>query len=100
MERIRYHVCWGCWHGSHSTDVPLKDIVDVVLQVHAGQYSVEAGNVRHEHEWDTVKLPEGKLLLPGGRYRLLVGNERTRRNASDYRGRARPSVSRAPRTPR
>ncbi|HLH76876.1 MAG TPA: cobalamin-independent methionine synthase II family protein [Candidatus Binataceae bacterium] len=67
-DRIRYHFCWGSWHGPHSTDIPLRDIVDLVLQVNAGAYSVEAGNVRHEHEWrvwQAVKLPEGKLLIPG-----------------------------------
>jgi 5-methyltetrahydropteroyltriglutamate--homocysteine methyltransferase len=67
-DRIRYHICWGSWHGPHSTDLPLKDIVDVMLKVRAGAFSVEAGNVRHEHEWKVwreVKLPAGKLLIPG-----------------------------------
>ncbi len=67
-ERIRYHICWGSWHGPHTTDIPLRDIVDLVLAVNAGAYSVEAGNVRHEHEWRVwkdAKLPEGKLLIPG-----------------------------------
>jgi 5-methyltetrahydropteroyltriglutamate--homocysteine methyltransferase len=68
QDRIRYHICWGSWHGPHSTDIPLQDIVDLVLAVNAGAYSVEAGNVRHEHEWRVwkdVKLPQGKLLIPG-----------------------------------
>lgn len=67
-DRIRYHICWGSWHGPHSTDIPLTDIVDLVLAVNAGAYSVEAGNVRHEHEWrvwQETKLPDGKLLIPG-----------------------------------
>jgi 5-methyltetrahydropteroyltriglutamate--homocysteine methyltransferase len=67
-DRIRYHICWGSWHGPHTTDIPLQDIVDLVLSVRAGAYSVEAGNVRHEHEWrvwQETKLPEGKLLIPG-----------------------------------
>ena len=67
-ERIRYHICWGSWHGPHTTDIPLADIVDLVLAVNAGAYSVEAGNVRHEHEWrvwQDVKLPAGKRLIPG-----------------------------------
>jgi len=67
-DRIRYHICWGSWHGPHTTDIPLQNIVDLVLSVNAGAYSVEAGNVRHEHEWrvwQDVKLPEGKLLIPG-----------------------------------
>jgi 5-methyltetrahydropteroyltriglutamate--homocysteine methyltransferase len=67
-DRIRFHICWGSWHGPHTTDIPLKDIVDLVLSVNAGAYSVEAGNVRHEHEWrvwQDVKLPDGKMLIPG-----------------------------------
>lgn len=67
-DRIRYHICWGSWHGPHTADLPLKDIVDVMLRVKAQAYSVEAGNVRHEHEykvWREVKLPDGKLLIPG-----------------------------------
>jgi 5-methyltetrahydropteroyltriglutamate--homocysteine methyltransferase len=67
-ERVRYHVCWGSWPGPHTTDVPLKDIVDLVLKVKAGAYLVEGANPRHEHEWqvwETVKLPSHKLLAPG-----------------------------------
>ena len=67
-ESVRYHVCWGSWHGPHTTDVPLQDIVDVVLAINAGCYSLEAANPRHEHEyhvWERVKLPEGKALMPG-----------------------------------
>src|SRR5262249_29982791 len=48
-DRIRYHICWGSWHGPHTTDLPLRSIVDVLLQVHPGAFSVEAGNVRHAH---------------------------------------------------
>ena len=67
-DRIRFHLCWGSWHGPHITDIPMKDIVDVMLAINAGAYSFEAGNVRHEHEWrvwQDVKLPDGKLILPG-----------------------------------
>ena len=67
-DRIRYHICWGSWHGPHTTDLPLANIVDVMLKVRAGAFSVEAGNVRHEHEWKVwrdVKLPDGKILIPG-----------------------------------
>jgi 5-methyltetrahydropteroyltriglutamate--homocysteine methyltransferase len=67
-DRVRYHICWGSWHGPHSNDVPLRDIVDLVLRVKAQAYLFEAGNVRHEHEyhvWDDVQLPEGKILIPG-----------------------------------
>src|SRR5712691_10325081 len=66
-DRVRYHLCWGSWHGPHVTDVPLKDIVDIVLRVHTDAYSVEAANPRHEHEWqvwEDVKLPDGKILIP------------------------------------
>jgi len=67
-DRVRHHICWGSWHGPHTTDLPLRDIVDVMLNVKAQAYSIEAGNVRHEHEykvWRDVKLPEGKILIPG-----------------------------------
>jgi 5-methyltetrahydropteroyltriglutamate--homocysteine methyltransferase len=67
-DRIRYHVCWGSWPGPHTTDVPLRKIVDLILKVRAGTYLIEAANPRHEHEWRVwkdVKLPEGKILAPG-----------------------------------
>jgi 5-methyltetrahydropteroyltriglutamate--homocysteine methyltransferase len=97
-DRIRFHLCWGSWHGPHTTDIPMKDIVDVMLAIDCGAYSFEAGNVRHEHEWrvwQDVKLPDGKFILPGvvshatnvvehpelvaeriGRFANLVGRER------------------------
>jgi len=68
VERVRYHICWGSWHGPHTTDLPLRDIVDIMLRVNAQAYLIEAGNVRHEHEykvWRDVKLPTGKILIPG-----------------------------------
>ena len=67
-DRVRYHVCWGSWPGPHTTDVPLRDIVDLILQVRAGAYVIEGANPRHEHEWKVwqdVKLPAGKVLMPG-----------------------------------
>jgi len=67
-ERIRFHLCWGSWHGPHVTDIPMADIADVMLAINAGSYSFEAANARHEHEWkvwQNVKLPEGKTILPG-----------------------------------
>lgn len=67
-EQVRYHICWGNSEGPHVRDVPLRDIVDIVLQVRAGAYSVEASNPRHAHEWrvwEDVKLPEEKTLIPG-----------------------------------
>jgi 5-methyltetrahydropteroyltriglutamate--homocysteine methyltransferase len=67
-DRIRYHICFGSWHVPHVADAPLEDIVDLMLKVRAGAYSIEAANVRHEHEyhvWEKVKLPAGKILIPG-----------------------------------
>jgi 5-methyltetrahydropteroyltriglutamate--homocysteine methyltransferase len=68
VEQVRYHLCWGSWHGPHAHDIPLPDIIDVMLAVKAQAYLFEAGNVRHEHEyrvWETVPLPAGKILAPG-----------------------------------
>jgi 5-methyltetrahydropteroyltriglutamate--homocysteine methyltransferase len=67
-EQVRLHVCWGSHHGPHRDDIPLRDIVDLVLSVPAGCYSVEAANPRHEHEWavwEDVQLPDGATLMPG-----------------------------------
>jgi 5-methyltetrahydropteroyltriglutamate--homocysteine methyltransferase len=67
-DRVRYHVCWGSWPGPHVSDVALKDIVDLILKVRAGAYVIESANPRHEHEWQVwknVRLPEGKVLIPG-----------------------------------
>jgi 5-methyltetrahydropteroyltriglutamate--homocysteine methyltransferase len=67
-DRVRYHVCWGSWPGPHTTDVPLKKIVDLIPRVRAGAYLIEAANPRHAHEWrvwEEVKLPDGKILAPG-----------------------------------
>jgi 5-methyltetrahydropteroyltriglutamate--homocysteine methyltransferase len=67
-DRIRFHLCWGSWHGPHVTDIAMRDIVEVMLAVRCRAYSFEAANVRHEHEWKVwqdVKLPDGKLILPG-----------------------------------
>ena len=68
QDRIRFHLCWGSWHGPHVTDLPMRDIVDVMLAIKCQAYSFEAANVRHEHEWSMwreVKLPSDKLILPG-----------------------------------
>ncbi|HEY6981055.1 cobalamin-independent methionine synthase II family protein [Reyranella sp.] len=97
-DRIRFHLCWGSWHGPHTTDIAMRDIVEVMLRIDAGAYSFEAGNVRHEHEWAVwkeAKLPDDRLILPGvvshatnvvehpelvaeriGRFAKLVGRER------------------------
>jgi len=68
VDRIRYHVCWGSWPGPHTTDVPLKDIVDLILGMKVGAFVIEGANPRHEHEWrvwENAKLPAGKVLIPG-----------------------------------
>ncbi len=67
-DRIRYHVCFGSWHVPHLADAELSDLVDFIVQVRAGAYSIEAANPRHEHEWrvwQNGKLPKGKILIPG-----------------------------------
>ena len=67
-EKVRYHICWGSFNTPHVSDVPLRDIVDLVLEVKAGAYCIEMGNPRHEHEWrvfETAKLPAGRKLIPG-----------------------------------
>ena len=96
-ERMRLHLCWGNYEGPHHLDVPLADIIDVVLLARPSGLSLEAANPRHGHEWklfETVRLPEGKVLIPGviesksnfvehpeliaqriGRYAALVGRE-------------------------
>ena len=68
QDRVRYHICWGSWHGPHTHDLPLEHVIDLMLRVHAGAYSVEAANPRHEHEWKLwkrVPLPPDALLIPG-----------------------------------
>jgi 5-methyltetrahydropteroyltriglutamate--homocysteine methyltransferase len=67
-DRIRYHVCWGSWPGPHTSDVPLKDIVDVILKARVGAFVIEGANPRHEHEWQvwkTAKPGAGQVLVPG-----------------------------------
>jgi 5-methyltetrahydropteroyltriglutamate--homocysteine methyltransferase len=67
-EKIRYHICWGSWPGPHTSDVPFKDIADLVLKVRAGAFSIELANPRHEHEWrlwEQLKLPQDAVLIPG-----------------------------------
>src|SRR5499433_1905580 len=67
-EQVRYHLCWGSWHGPHAYDLEMIHMVDIMLSVKAQAYLFEAANARHEHEyavWETVKLPEGKIIVPG-----------------------------------
>ena len=80
-DRIRFHMCWGSYHGPHKYDISLKDIVDLILKVRAGCYSIEASNPCHEHEWrvwEDVKLPDGKSLMPGviGHYSDFIEHPR------------------------
>ncbi|HVG51895.1 MAG TPA: cobalamin-independent methionine synthase II family protein [Xanthobacteraceae bacterium] len=68
QDRIRFHLCWGSWHGPHTTDIPMKHLIDSMLKVKAYGYSFEAANVGHEHEWKLwkdVRLPDGKVIMPG-----------------------------------
>ena len=96
-EQLRMHLCWGNYEGPHHCDVPLADVIDIVFRARPSAIALEAANPRHAHEWklfETIKLPEGKLLIPGviesksnfiehpelvaqriGRYAKLVGRE-------------------------
>jgi len=96
-DRLRMHLCWGNYEGPHHCDVPLADVIDIVFRAKPSAIALEAANPRHAHEWklfETVKLPEGKVLIPGviesksnfiehpeliaqriGRYAKLVGRE-------------------------
>jgi 5-methyltetrahydropteroyltriglutamate--homocysteine methyltransferase len=67
-SQVRYHLCWGSWHGPHAHDITMPDIVGLMLAIKAQTYLFEAANARHEHEveiWKDMKLPEGKILAPG-----------------------------------
>jgi len=68
IDRIRFHMCWGSYHGPHKYDIPLKDIADLILKVRADAYSIEASNPCHDHEWrvwEATTLPDGKIFIPG-----------------------------------
>jgi 5-methyltetrahydropteroyltriglutamate--homocysteine methyltransferase len=76
-EQIRFHMCWGSGHRPHTNDIGFEHIVDLLFKVKAQAYSFESSNVRHAHEYrvfETVKLPEGKIIVPGvvGHYTDLV----------------------------
>jgi 5-methyltetrahydropteroyltriglutamate--homocysteine methyltransferase len=67
-ERVRYHMCWGSWHGPHAFDIELRALADLLLEVKAQAYVIEGANARHEHEWavwQEVALPDDKILVPG-----------------------------------
>lgn len=115
-ERVRYHLCWGSWHGPHAYDLELKHIVDLMLEVKAQVYLIEGANARHDHEWqlwETVKLPKDKILIPGviahatdtiehpelvaqrlQRYTSVVGRENVIAGADcGFGGRAHPQIA-------
>lgn len=78
-DRVRFHMCWGSYHGPHKYDIPLKDIVDLILKVKAECFSIEASNPVHEPDWrvwEDVKLPDGTFLIPGvvGHYSDFIEN--------------------------
>lgn len=115
-DRIRYHLCWGSWHGPHAYDLELKHIADLMLKVNAQAYLIEGGNVRHEHEWqvwEDIKFPDGKILIPGvishatetiehpemvaqriGRYANVIGRSNVIAGADcGFGGRAHPQIA-------
>ena len=115
-SQIRYHLCWGSWHGPHAYDLEMKHLVDIMLKVKAGAYLIEAANARHEHEyavWEATKLPEGKILVPGvvthstdvvehpelvsqriQRFAKLVGRENVMAGADcGFGGRSHPQIA-------
>ncbi len=115
-EQIRYHLCWGSWHGPHAYDIEMIHMVDIMLSVKAQAYLFEAANARHEHEyavWETVKLPAGKIIVPGmvthstdvvehpelvsqriQRFAKLVGKENVMAGADcGFGGRSHPQIA-------
>jgi 5-methyltetrahydropteroyltriglutamate--homocysteine methyltransferase len=115
-EQIRYHLCWGSWHGPHAYDLEMIHLVDIMLSVRAQAYLFEAANARHEHEyavWETVKLPAGKIVVPGvvthstdvvehpelvsqriQRFARLVGKENVMAGADcGFGGRSHPQIA-------
>ena len=115
-EQTRLHICWGSWHGPHTTDIPFADIVDEVLKANVGTFVFEAGNVRHEHEWTVwrdVEVPAGLTLLPGvvshatnvvehpdlvaqriGRFAEAVGSDRVIASSDcGFGGRVHPDIA-------
>lgn len=115
-EQVRYHLCWGSWHGPHAFDIGLREMIPVLLAVNASAYLIEAGNVRHEHEWEVWKdcaFPDGKILIPGvishatnvvehpdliaqriGRFADVLGKENVIAGADcGFGGRAHPQIA-------
>jgi 5-methyltetrahydropteroyltriglutamate--homocysteine methyltransferase len=116
IEQVRYHLCWGSWHGPHAYDLELTHLVDIMLRVNAGAYLIEGANARHEHEWQVwqqVRLPDERLLIPGvvthatdviehpdlvaqrlQRYVDVVGRERVIAGADcGFGGRSHPQIA-------
>jgi 5-methyltetrahydropteroyltriglutamate--homocysteine methyltransferase len=116
QEQIRYHLCWGSWHGPHAYDIEMTHMVDIMLAVKAQAYLFEAANARHEHEyavWETMKLPPGKIIVPGvvthstdvvehpelvaqriQRFARLVGKENVMAGADcGFGGRSHPQIA-------
>jgi 5-methyltetrahydropteroyltriglutamate--homocysteine methyltransferase len=116
QEKIRYHLCWGSWHGPHAYDIEMRHMVDIMLAVKAQAYLFEAANARHEHEyvvWAETKLPDGKILIPGcvthstdvvehpelvsqriQRFAALVGKENVMAGADcGFGGRSHPQIA-------
>ncbi len=115
-EKIRYHLCWGSWHGPHAHDIEIRHLVDLMLKAKAQAYLVEGANARHDHEyavWENVKLPAGKIIVPGvithatdviehpelvsqriQRYAKLVGRENVIAGADcGFGGRSHPQIA-------
>ncbi len=115
-DRVRYHLCWGSWHGPHAHDLELEKIADILLKVKAQAYLIEGANARHEHEhavWRNVRLPDGKTLVPGvvthatdtiehpelvsqriQRYAAAVGKENVMAGADcGFGGRSHPQIA-------
>jgi 5-methyltetrahydropteroyltriglutamate--homocysteine methyltransferase len=115
-DRVRYHLCWGSWHGPHAYDLELEHLVEILLSVKAQAYLIEGANARHEHEyavWETVHLPEEKILIPGvvthstdvvehpelvsqriQRFTALLGNENVIAGADcGFGGRTHPQIA-------
>lgn len=115
-DKVRYHLCWGSWHGPHAHDLELAKIADLMLNVRAQAYLIEGANARHDHEyalWETIRLPEGKILIPGvithstdvvehpelvsqriQRYARLVGRENVMAGADcGFGGRSHPQIA-------
>jgi 5-methyltetrahydropteroyltriglutamate--homocysteine methyltransferase len=67
-DQVRVHICWGSSHHPHTQDIPFREMIDLILKLNAGAYSLEAANPQHDNDWEVwkdAKLPDGKILIPG-----------------------------------